>query len=119
MSLAVDAAEKYLADEREDRARALLRDRIIRAKSADLDPAERRDRSLARVQRVVNRLRRFTEADKDGVLLDLDRVEVGMHLSEVCRALCEAPTKVKDEGALVDLSVALFEKYRTHFTAAL
>eukprot|EP00920_Eleutheroschizon_duboscqi_P017037 GHVT01040663.1.p1 GENE.GHVT01040663.1~~GHVT01040663.1.p1 ORF type:complete len:527 (-),score=98.53 GHVT01040663.1:1500-3080(-) len=77
--------------------------------SSTSGPAQ--DRSLARVQKLINRLKKISEADRDVLLKEIQQVYLGMFLSETADTLAETQFKAKDTRIVVQVILELHARY--------
>lgn len=104
-----ETSEKLQADEKDDKFRANLK----QLNGAVAPTGGKREKSIIKVQKFVNRLKRFVDTDKDSILTELSKLDVSMHLSEVCDALCESSLRLKDIPAMVEICSLLYRQYST------
>jgi hypothetical protein len=118
-----EAIERFSQLEKEDTWRVELRNKnsLHGVDSAEPDPFVllKREKSVAKVQRLVSRLRRFSDANTQSILSDLNKLDVTMHLSEVSDALCDCPLKQKDVVPLVEICSLLRQQYGSEFSLAI
>lgn len=121
-ALMQEAVERFSAQEKEDAWRMELRSKNVLASNGsgeEMSSGAKREKSVAKVQKFVSRLRRFTEVDRDPVTSELNKLDVAMHLSEVADALCDGTVKQKDVPAIVEVCSLLFQQYGTEFSSTL
>eukprot|EP00915_Cephaloidophora_sp_WS-2016_P008463 GHVH01011636.1.p1 GENE.GHVH01011636.1~~GHVH01011636.1.p1 ORF type:complete len:1542 (+),score=292.39 GHVH01011636.1:1559-6184(+) len=64
----------------------------------------KKERNINRAQRVIGRLKRFQMSEKDALLKELDSLDLSMHTTEICSAICEHITfKPKDTLEFMDV----------------
>lgn len=79
--------------------------------------ATTKTKSIVRAQKLINKLKRFNEADKDSVVAGLEELDVSMFLAEIASALCDVSTiKSRDIPAMVRVCAVLQVHYGTDFT---
>eukprot|EP01054_Gregarina_sp_Poly1_P010640 Gregarina_sp_Poly_1__10639@NODE_79_length_15751_cov_81_561464_g67_i0_p1_GENE_NODE_79_length_15751_cov_81_561464_g67_i0NODE_79_length_15751_cov_81_561464_g67_i0_p1_ORF_typecomplete_len1386_score258_57MIF4G/PF02854_19/0_00011MIF4G/PF02854_19/1_3e22MIF4G/PF02854_19/8_8e10MIF4G/PF02854_19/27Upf2/PF04050_14/4e13DUF3080/PF11279_8/3_2e02DUF3080/PF11279_8/1_3CDC27/PF09507_10/2_8e03CDC27/PF09507_10/0_077Sigma70_ner/PF04546_13/3_1e02Sigma70_ner/PF04546_13/1_1RRN3/PF05327_11/42RRN3/PF05327_11/21_NODE_79_le len=100
------AMDKAVEEERrEDSLRQELAESLAAA-GKSVSPA--RTKSIARAQKLINKLKRFTETDKDLVIAGLQELDVSMYLTEITAALCDVSLlRLRDVPALVAVSAQL------------
>lgn len=120
--LVQEALERFLVQEKEDAWRLTLLEKnavVSTGCNDDNRVVVKREKSIAKVQKCVSRLRRFTETDRETTLSEFNKLDVAMHLSEVAGAFCDGPVKQRDIPAMVDICSLLFQQYGTEFSSVL
>ncbi|KAF8819173.1 putative Regulator of nonsense transcripts UPF2, partial [Cardiosporidium cionae] len=85
-------------------------------------PIKKREKSLVKLRKLNNRLRKFTESDKESFLLDLDKLDVERFLSEITDIIAEANYRMKEVPALVEICSYLslcYAEFSTHLQNSL
>eukprot|EP00923_Selenidium_pygospionis_P011403 GHVN01019698.1.p1 GENE.GHVN01019698.1~~GHVN01019698.1.p1 ORF type:complete len:368 (-),score=61.48 GHVN01019698.1:450-1553(-) len=107
-----DAALKEA--EQDEKLRARLRVEV----KAEFEEVKR-DKSIARINKLTNKFRRFSEADGGSVLEDVMKLDLSMYLSEIVDALSEMNVKLKDIPTIMEIIVLLHRQYGDEFTKLL
>eukprot|EP01053_Blabericola_migrator_P013060 Blabericola_migrator_1__13059@NODE_87_length_14713_cov_55_061450_g78_i0_p1_GENE_NODE_87_length_14713_cov_55_061450_g78_i0NODE_87_length_14713_cov_55_061450_g78_i0_p1_ORF_typecomplete_len1448_score324_46MIF4G/PF02854_19/0_0018MIF4G/PF02854_19/5_4e23MIF4G/PF02854_19/3_3e08MIF4G/PF02854_19/5_7e03Upf2/PF04050_14/7_3e11DUF4763/PF15960_5/0_37Nop14/PF04147_12/2_9Nop14/PF04147_12/51RRN3/PF05327_11/60RRN3/PF05327_11/1_6RNA_pol_3_Rpc31/PF11705_8/1_1e04RNA_pol_3_Rpc31/PF11705_8/0_079DNA_pol_phi/PF04931_13/ len=111
--------EKAIEDEkREDAQRHELY--VSLHNNDEPQSAPPRVKSIARAQKLINKLKRFCESDKQLVIAGLNELDVSMYLTEITSALCDVSLlKLRDVSALVSVCVRLQYIYGNEFHSEL
>lgn len=70
-----------------------------------------REKNIIRLQKLANRIKKITEAEKEALLFELGKLNVSLFLSEFADSICEVDFKISDVKAVVEVCVALHETY--------
>lgn len=69
------------------------------------------DSSIKKNTAFVRKLKNFTEAQKEGILKDINTLNLTKYVSEVANAIVEAKLKMTDIASILQVCVVLHEKY--------
>ena len=69
------------------------------------------DSSIKKNTAFVRKLKNFTEAQKEGILKDINTLNLTKYISEVANAIVEAKLKMTDISSIIQVCVVLHEKY--------
>ncbi|PHJ23752.1 mif4g domain-containing protein [Cystoisospora suis] len=72
---------------------------------------EGREKNIIRLQKLANRIKKISEAEKDALLSELGKHNVSLFLSEFADSICEVDFKISDVKAVVEVCMALHETY--------
>lgn len=77
------------------------------------------DSSIKKNTAFVRKLKNFTEAQKEGILKDINSLNLTKYISEVANAIVEAKLKMTDISSIIQVCVVLHEKYADFSTQLL
>ena len=94
-------------------AKAQLRSRIQAAVQNRPEESHfsKLDSNIKKNTAFVRKLKNFTEAQKESILKDLNTLNLTKYVSEVASGIVEAKLKMTDIPSIVQVCVALHEKY--------
>nr|CAG4650736.1 EOG090X0143 [Simocephalus serrulatus]SVE94074.1 EOG090X0143 [Simocephalus serrulatus] len=69
------------------------------------------DSSIKKNTAFVRKLKNFTEAQKEGILKDINTLNLTKYISEVANAIVEAKLKMTDIASILQVCTVLHEKY--------
>ncbi|CEM11495.1 unnamed protein product [Vitrella brassicaformis CCMP3155] len=106
------AASKAAAEElKDDKWRAELREKCAKVAAEGRQDLGKRDKSIAKIQKFTNRLRRFADADKSALLDESRKLNLSMYTSEIGQLLGECNFKLKDVAAAVEFAMHMHAEY--------
>ncbi|PFH38329.1 MIF4G domain-containing protein [Besnoitia besnoiti] len=116
-SFSPEACRRLLEEAKEIAWRRRVRLRVVQSSAeSDERPGERsrgegREKNIVRLQKIVNRIKKITEAEKSAILNELGKLNVSLFLSEITDSICELDFKLADVRAVVEICAALHETY--------
>lgn len=101
----------------EDSARWQIREMI---ESREVTVKVNKVKSISKAEKLINRMRRFTESEKDSILQGLSELDVSMYLEEIAAAICDISViKPRDVPSLANICGHLFTIYGSDFESEL
>lgn len=69
------------------------------------------DSNIKKNTAFVRKLKNYTEAQKEGILKDINSLNLTKYISEVANGIVEAKLKMTDIASIIQVCVTLHEKY--------